>query len=159
MLTIEPVAVVVGGHHEVADDYQGGVESIIRLDGRFPLDTLQGLDEFSHLQVLWHFHLASPEDVQLHARSPRGNPRWPESGAFAHRNHRRPAQLAVSYPRLLHVAGRDIHVTDLDAVNGTPVIDIAPVFREMGPRGKITQPAWPAEMLTHYWRDADQRPL
>lgn len=67
---VEPIATVVGGHTRVQDDYQGGVESVIRLNDVYPLETLQGIEEFSHLTVTWRFHLAQPEDIQLHARSP-----------------------------------------------------------------------------------------
>jgi tRNA (Thr-GGU) A37 N-methylase len=56
------------------------------------------------------------------------------------------------------VDGRDLLVTDLDAVDGTPVIDLAPYFQEMGPRGSVRQPTWPGEMLADYWRDAAERP-
>lgn len=154
---VAPIATVVGGHTQVLDDYQGGVQAIIRLNESFPLETLQGIDEFFHLTVTWTFHLAKPGDVQLHARSPRGNPQWPATGTFVHRNHRRPNQLAVSYPRLLSVEGRDLLVTDLDAVDGTPVLDLAPYFEEMAPRGAVREPAWPGEMLTDYWRDAGER--
>ncbi|MFI9019081.1 TrmO family methyltransferase [Streptomyces griseus] len=156
-LQIVPIATVVGGHTEVLDDYQGGVESIIRLREDFPLETLQGIKEFSHLTVTWHFSRSGPEAVQLHARSPRGDARWPATGTYVHRNHRRPNQLAISYPRLLGVDGRDLQVTDLDAVDGTPVFDIAPWFTDMGPRGPVQEPAWPGEMLKDYWRDADSR--
>ncbi|WP_327669432.1 MULTISPECIES: SAM-dependent methyltransferase [unclassified Streptomyces] len=154
---VESIATVVGGHTRVQDDYQGGVESVIRLNEAYPLETLQGIDEFSHLTVTWRFHLAQPEDVQLHARSPRGNSQWPATGTFVHRNHRRPNQLAVSYPRLLGVDGRDLLVTDLDAVDGTPVLDLAPYFKEMGPRGGVNQPVWPGEMLAAYWRTTAER--
>lgn len=109
--------------------------------------------------MTWTFHLARPDDVQLHARSPRGNPQWPATGTFVHRNHRRPNQLAISYPRLLGVEGRDLLVTDLDAVDGTPVLDLAPYFREMAPRGPVRQPAWPGEMLADYWLNAADRPV
>ncbi|MGP3756996.1 SAM-dependent methyltransferase [Streptomyces sp. IBSNAI001] len=155
---VESIATVVGGHTRVQDDYQGGIESVIRLDDAYPLETLQGIAEFSHLTVTWRFHLARAKDVQLHARNPRGNPRWPATGTFVHRNHRRPNQLATSYPRLLKVEGRDLLVTDLDAVDGTPIIDLAPYFQEMGPLGDVRQPAWPGEMLSAYWRDASGRP-
>ncbi|MER6528125.1 SAM-dependent methyltransferase [Streptomyces sp. NPDC001508] len=150
-LQIEPIGNVVGGRREVADDYWGGVESIIRLDPKFPLDVVKGLEEFSHLVVTWHFSKASPDDVALHARSPRNDPSWEPSGTFAHRNHRRPNQLATSFPRLLKVDGLDLRVTDFDAVDGTPVYDLAPYFTEMGPRGEIREPAWPGEMLKDYW--------
>ncbi|GGX84387.1 SAM-dependent methyltransferase [Streptomyces fructofermentans] len=151
MMQIEPIGAVVGGRTEVADDYWGGVHCIIRLDAGFPLEVVQGLEEFSHLVVTWHFSKASPDDVALHARSPRNDPRWAPSGTFAHRNHRRPNQLATSFPRLIKVDGLDLHVTDMDAVDGTPIYDLAPYFPEMGPRGDVREPGWPGEMLKDYW--------
>lgn len=150
-LRIEPIGTVVDGRTEVADDHWGGVESIIRLDSSYPLDVVKGLNEFSHLIVTWHFSQASVSDVALHARSPRNDPRWEPSGTFAHRNHRRPNQLATSFPRLLKVDGLDLHVTELDAVDGTPIYDLGPYFTVMGPRGDIREPKWPQEMLARYW--------
>lgn len=73
-MEMKPIGEVVEGRMEVADDYWGGVESVIQLDeAEFPLDSVQGLAEFSHLVVVWHFDRASPSDVEYHARSPRGN--------------------------------------------------------------------------------------
>ncbi|MFE2595790.1 SAM-dependent methyltransferase [Streptomyces sp. NPDC059396] len=152
-LEIKPIATVVGGRTEPIDDHWTGT-AIIRLNPDFPVEVVQGLEEFSHLLVVWHFHKASPEDVALHARSPRNNPEWPSTGTFVHRNHRRPNQLAQSFPRLLKVDGLDLHVTDLDAIDGSPVFDLAPYFREMGPRGEVREPGWPGEMLADYWDDA-----
>ncbi|MFH8616954.1 SAM-dependent methyltransferase [Streptomyces sp. NPDC017979] len=151
-LEIEPIGIVVGGRSEPTEDAWRGT-AVIRLDAGFPVEVVQGLEEFSHLLVVWHFHRASPDDVALHARSPRNNPRWPSTGTFVHRNHRRPNQLAQSFPRLLRVDGLDLHVTDLDAVDGSPVYDLAPYFREMGPRGTVRQPGWPGEMLADYWAE------
>ncbi|WP_406110927.1 SAM-dependent methyltransferase [Streptomyces sp. NBC_01003] len=150
-LGIEPIGEVIEGRREVADDYWGGIESVIELDARFPLDAVQGLDEFSHLVVVWHFDKASPDDVEYHARSPRGNSAWPATGTFAHRNHRRPNQLAQSFPRLLQVDGLRLRVADLDAVVGTKIYDLSPYFDEMGPRGPVREPNWPGEMLADYW--------
>ncbi|MEY9956735.1 TrmO family methyltransferase [Streptacidiphilus sp. MAP5-52] len=145
---------VINDRPEVSDDYWGGITSIIRINDEYPESTLAGLDEFSHLEVIFKFHLASPADVHLGARSPRNDPRWAPTGTFAHRNHRRPGQLGVAHPRILAVQGRDIRVADLDAVHGTPVLDIAPYFVEFGPQGDLRQPDWPGEMLGNYWREA-----
>ncbi|MBU6529684.1 TrmO family methyltransferase domain-containing protein [Streptomyces mayonensis] len=151
-LEIKPIGEVVAGRTEVADDYWGGIESVIQLDeNEFPLDSVQGLEEFSHLVVVWHFNQAAPSDVEYHARSPRGNPDWPATGTFAHRNHRRPNQLAQSFPKLLKVEGLRLHVSDLDAVVGTKIYDLSPYFQEMGPRDAIREPKWPGEMLADYW--------
>lgn len=153
-LEIKPIGQVVAGRTEVADDYWGGVESVIQLDeDEFPLDSMQGLDAFSHLVVVWHFDQASQDDVEYHARHPRGNTWWPATGTFAHRNHRRPNQLAQSFPRLLEADGLRLRVTDLDAVVGTKIYDLSPFFVEMGPRGRVHEPAWPGEMLESYWAE------
>lgn len=149
-LEIKPIGIVVGGRTAPTDDHWSGT-AIIRLNADFPAEVVQGLEEFSHLLVVWHFHQASPGDVALHARSPRGNPQWPVTGTFVHRNHRRPNQLAQSFPRLLRVDGLDLHVADLDAIDGSPVYDLAPYFAEMGPRGEVRAPSWPGEMLMDYW--------
>ncbi|MFF4450174.1 TrmO family methyltransferase [Streptomyces sp. NPDC001502] len=156
---LRSIATVIDGHLDVADDYQGAVESIIRLHDEFRVETLQGLEEFSHVQVVWKMHEAKPEDVELHARSPRGNPRWPATGTFVHRNHRRPNQVGISHPRLKRVEGRDVVVTGLDAVHGTPVLDVSPWFPQMGPLGEVHVPAWVDEMLTDYWAPAESRPV
>lgn len=154
-LQLTSIGTVIGGRTEPTDDHWTE-SAIIRLNPGFPPEVVQGLEEFSHLVVVWHFHQASPDDVALHARSPRNNPAWPSTGTFVHRNHRRPNQLAQSFPRLIKVDGLDLHVTHLDAIHGTPIYDLAPYFKEMGPQGEIHQPAWPTEMLKNYWTGEPQ---
>lgn len=150
--TVVPVAHVVGGRTEPTDDFWGGSRAIIRLDAeRFTPGAVQGLEEFSHIEVVFYFHLTDPTDLHDEPRSPRGNPDWPAGGIFAHRNMRRLNWLGVSRCRLLKVDGLDLHVEELDAVDGTPVLDIKPWFSEMGPRGDVRQPAWPTEMLADYY--------
>ncbi|MEY9840557.1 TrmO family methyltransferase [Streptacidiphilus sp. EB103A] len=148
---VEVIAHVISERTQVSDDYWGGVQSIIRLRPGLGPDTLTGLEEFSHLLVLWKFHLARAEDVHLGTRSPRGDSRWAPSGTFAHRNHRHPSQTGISAPRLIKIDGTDLHVVDLDAINGTPVLDILPWFDQFGPQGDRHQPPWPGEMLNQYW--------
>ena len=154
---VVPVAHVVGGREQPTDDYWGGTRAIIRIDGsRFTPDATKGLEEFSHLEVVFRFHLTDPADLNLGARRPRDNPQWPEVGIFGHRNMRRINWLGVSRCRLLRVDGLDLHVEDLDAVNGSPVLDIKPWFEEMGPRGEIHQGKWSHEMLTDYFAPAQR---
>jgi tRNA (Thr-GGU) A37 N-methylase len=149
---VEPIAFVLGGRKEPTDDYWGGTRSLIRIDGtRFGADATAGLDGFSHLEIVFRFHLTDPTDLNLGARAARDNPDWPAVGIFGHRNMRRLNWLGVSRCRLLKVDGLDLHVEELDAVDGTPVLDIKPWFREFGPRGEVTQPAWDTEMLPDYF--------
>lgn len=149
---VVPVAYVIGGRIEPTDDYWGGTRSVIRIDSsRFGADATAGLDEFSHLEIVFRFHLTDPTDLNLGARRPRDNPEWPEVGIFGHRNMRRLNWLAVSRCRLIKVEGLDLHVQDLDAVDGTPVLDIKPWFEEFGPRGDVEQAPWSTEMLGRYF--------
>ncbi len=59
--------------------------------------------------------------------------------------------LGVSRCRLTKVDGLDLHIEDLDAVDGTPVLDIKPWFEEFGPRGEARQASWSTDMLTRYF--------
>jgi tRNA (Thr-GGU) A37 N-methylase len=149
---VVPVAHVVGGRIEPTDDYWGGTRSIIRIDdSRFTADATQGLEEFSHLEIVFRFHLTNPADLHLGARRPRDNPDWPQVGIFGHRNMRRLNWLGVSRCRLLRVDGLDLHVGELDAVDGTPILDIKPWFTDFGPRGEVRQASWTTEMLGEYF--------
>lgn len=154
--TVEPVAHVVGGRTEPTDDYWGGSRAILRIDGqRFTPAATKGLDEFSHLEIVFRFHLTDPTDLHLGARRPRDNPEWPEVGIFGHRNMRRINWLGVSRCRLIKVDGLDLHLEELDAVDGTPVLDIKPWFSEFGPRGDVHQADWTTQMLERYFFNRD----
>jgi len=155
-LTVEPVAYVIGGRTEPTDDYWGNSSSIIRIDAKkFTEASTKGLEDFSHLEVVFRFHLTNPADLNLGARRPRDNPAWPEVGIFGHRNMRRINWLGVSRCRLVKVDGLDLHVRELDAVDGTPVLDIKPWFEEFGPRGEVRQAQWSTEMLGLYFAAAE----
>lgn len=151
-IIMEPIATVIGGRAEPTDDYWGGTKAVIRVDDtRFPPEALAGFETFSHLEVVFVFHLTELNDLELGARRPRNNPDWPLVGNLAHRNMRKINRIGVSRCRLLKVDGFDLHVEDLDAVDGTPVLEIKPWFAEFGPRGETHQPAWVTEMLGDYF--------
>ncbi|MEU4226918.1 SAM-dependent methyltransferase [Nonomuraea sp. NPDC026600] len=151
-MDIQPVGTVVGGRTEAFDDDWNTEEALIRLDEtRFAPDSLAGLDAFSHLEVVFQFHLVDPASVHTAARRPRGNPDWPLVGIFAQRGKNRPNRLGVSRCRLLAVKGLDVHVRGLDAIDGSPVLDLKPYMAEFGPQGEVVQPAWATELMRHYY--------
>lgn len=151
-ISVQPVAHVVGGRIEPTDDNWGGTRSIIRINGdMFDERSTFGLEEFSHLEIVFFFHRTDPTDLNPGARRPRDNPDWPEVGIFGHRNMRRLNWLGVSRCQLVKVDGLDLHVEDLDAIDGTPVLDIKPWFSEFGPRGETHQAAWVSDMLADYF--------
>jgi len=150
--TVVPVAHVVGGREEVRDDDWAAERAVLRLDGeRFGAEALAGLDAFSHLEVVYLFDRVDPERVERGARHPRGNPEWPRVGIFAQRAKDRPNRLGVSRCRLLAVDGLDVAVAGLDAVAGTPVLDIKPYMNEFAPQEPAHQPAWASELMAGYW--------
>jgi tRNA (adenine37-N6)-methyltransferase len=152
VVTAQPVARVIGGREEVFDDEWGEVLAVIRLDGqRFTPEALYGLEEFSHLEVVFHFDRVPPEKIEKGARHPRGNADWPLVGIFAQRGKNRPNRLGVSRCRLVRVDGLDVHVVGLDAVDGTPVLDIKPYMAQFGPIGEVRQPEWSAEIMREYY--------
>ncbi|WP_239170733.1 SAM-dependent methyltransferase [Actinoplanes xinjiangensis] len=146
------MAQVLGGREEVVDDAWDAVTAVIRLDGtQFEPQALAGLDAFSHLEVVFHFDRVPLEKIETGARHPRGNTDWPLVGIFAQRGKNRPNRLGVSRCRLHRVDGLDLHVSGLDAVAGTPVLDIKPYMAEFGPRGDVHQPAWSTEIMRDYY--------
>ena len=153
MITLEPVGYVVGGRREAVDDDWGQVEAVISLDEvRFGVDAVAGLDAFSHLVVVFQFHLVDDAAVQSGARHPRGNTDWPKVGMFAQRAKMRPNRVGVSSCRLLAVEGLDLRVRGLDAVDGTPVLDVKPYMLEFEPPASdVREPAWVEELMAQYW--------
>ncbi|MBX9701152.1 MAG: SAM-dependent methyltransferase, partial [Acetobacteraceae bacterium] len=124
----------------------------IELDAtRFGPDALLGLDAFSHAEIVFLFDRLPEDQVATGARRPRGNPDWPLVGIFAQRGRNRPNRLGVSVCRILGVAGTTLHVEGLDAIDGTPVLDIKPVMSGFQPRGTIREPDWARAIMRDYW--------
>jgi len=123
----------------------------IQLAPGFDPESLVGLTDFSHIEVLYHFHKVDPSGVVKGARHPRDNLAWPLTGIFAQRGKNRPNRLGSTICRLLGIEGARLQVKGLDAIDGTPVLDLKPVMREFLPRGIVVQPAWSEELMKHYW--------
>jgi tRNA-Thr(GGU) m(6)t(6)A37 methyltransferase TsaA len=158
-MTIEPVGYVRGGRSEARDDDWGHERSTIELDARFGPDALRGLGDFSHLEVVYVFDRVSEAEIETGARHPRGRTDWPSVGIFAQRGKGRPNRLGVSRCRLVRVEGTRLHVEGLDAIDGTPVLDIKPYMREFGPRGGVAQPLWATQLMAEYWEPRRAGPL
>ncbi|PLR91969.1 SAM-dependent methyltransferase [Bacillus sp. T33-2] len=152
MYTIYQIGTVTTDRKDAVDDYWGEVTSIIEMDERFDESCLDGIDSFSHLEIIYLFHLVDDNKIQYGARHPRNNPEWPKAGIFAQRGKNRPNKLGATIVQLLKREGRIIHVTGLDAIDGTPVIDIKPVMKEFLPAEEVKQPAWASELMMNYWK-------
>lgn len=151
-LELHPIGVVRGGRATPEDDGWDAETCTVELDpSRFGPDSLAGLDCFSHVEVVYRFHLVGESDVVPGARRPRGRPDWPEVGIFAQRGRVRPNRLGVTVCRLLAVDGLGVRLRGLDAVEGTPVLDLKPYLVGFAPRGDVVEPAWATEIMAAYW--------
>jgi tRNA (Thr-GGU) A37 N-methylase len=152
-LTLRAIGFVRGGRTEPIDDDWDSVRSEIELDtGQFTPDALIGLTDFSHAEVLFHFHRLDPARIAAGARHPRGREDWPKVGIFAQRGSTRPNLLGITVCRILGVSGHRVEVQGLDAVDGTPVLDIKPVMSGFAPRGTVREPDWAREIMADYWQ-------
>lgn len=150
--TIEPIGYVRGGRADPFDDDWGNSRTTVELDPtQVGSDALAGLDAFSHVEIIFLFDRVPHEKIERGARHPRGRKDWPLTGIFAQRGKNRPNRLGVTVCRVLSVGGSRLNVEGLDAIDGTPVIDIKPVMREFLPRGEVRQPAWVSELMAAYW--------
>jgi len=137
---------------EPIDDDWGAVVSRVELDpAHCTEDSLRGLAEFSHVEIVYVFDRVDPGSFELGARRPRNNPAWPEVGVFAQRNKRRRNRIGIGTCELLSVSGLELTVRGLDAIDGTPVLDIKPYMAEFAPRGAVRQPSWSHELMRGYW--------
>jgi tRNA (adenine37-N6)-methyltransferase len=151
-IVLLPIGRVRSAVIEPVDDAWDAVRSRIELDeARFPAECLAGLDQFSHVEVVYRFDRVTEEEVCIGARHPRGRSDWPLVGIFAQRGKNRPNRIGVTVCRLLAVHGSSIEVVGLDAIDGTPVLDIKPYMSEFAPRGAVRQPSWASELMAGYW--------
>lgn len=151
-LNITPIGTVRGGRDAVEDDDWGAVEAVIELDtSRFDGEALLGLDDFSHAEVIFVFDRVPDAKIETGARHPRGRKDWPRVGIFAQRGKNRPNRLGLTTCEIVAVEGTRLRVRGLDAVEGTPVLDIKPVMQGFAPRGDVREPEWAGEIMADYW--------
>lgn len=151
---MHPIGYVQSTRDEVRDDGWDAETATIHLDPDvFTEDALAGLTSFSHVEVIYFFDRVPEEKIERGARRPRGNPDWPLTGIFAQRGKNRPNRIGAVIARVVGVEGLGLRVAGLDAVDGTPVLDIKPYMIEFGPRGPIVQPEWASELMRGYWSE------
>lgn len=148
---VQAVGFVESVRSTIEDDFWGGENACISLAENFTAEALQGLADFSHVEVIFLFHEVAPSKIVSGARHPRNNKKWPAVGIFAQRGKNRPNRIGSTICRVIRVEGTQLFVAELDAINGTPVLDIKPVMVEFLPRQEVRQPTWSHELMSDYW--------
>ena len=151
MYTIEPIAYVRNSRETLEDDNWGDIISEIIISSKLSEQSIKGIEEFSHIEIIFYFHLADLTKIDISSSHPRSNTKFPKVGIFSQRKKARPNLLGTTIVRLLNADKNILTVKGLDAINGTPVIDIKPVMKQFLPEDKIIQPEWSTELMKNYW--------
>ena len=98
---MEPIGRVEAAQTEAEDDNWGGAESRIVLADRFGAEALDGIEAFSHAEIVFLFDRVDPAKVVTGARHLRNNPEWPLAGIFAQRGKNRPNRIGTTICRIV----------------------------------------------------------
>ncbi len=112
-----------------------GVQGTIEINPEY-VDGLQDLKGFSHIILIYHFHLSRHYSLKVKPfldDKPRG--------VFATRAPKRPNPIGISVVRLVRVKDAILHIEDIDIVDGTPLLDIKPYVLEFAVHG-VYQTGW-----------------
>jgi tRNA-Thr(GGU) m(6)t(6)A37 methyltransferase TsaA len=150
-IKLKPVARVRNTRKTPTDDFWEAVIADIELEQHIPTEAFDNISDFSHLEIIYYFDKVKTEDIIFSGR-PRGNPGYPVVGIFGQRKKDRPNSIGLCTVEILEHNGRKIKVKYLDAIDGTPVLDIKPVFKEFQPQGPIIQPVWVGDLMKNYWK-------
>ena len=150
---VTPIATVRSPRKDLSDDFWGAVEAEIVLADTLNETAFYGLGDFSHVEVLFLMHQVDPAKIETGARHPRERSDWPLVGIFGQRGKARPNRIGLTRATIVKVEGRVLTVRGLDAIDGTPVLDVKPWMDEFAPIGATHQPVWATELMRNYFKD------
>jgi tRNA-Thr(GGU) m(6)t(6)A37 methyltransferase TsaA len=128
--------------HSIGSVKKTGERTEIVLDKKYQ-EGLLGLDQWSHVQVLWWFDRNdTPQKRSILQVHPRGDQKNPLTGVFATRAPVRPNLIALSLCKVLAVKDSVIEVDKIDALEGTPVLDIKPYAPGIDMAVGVKVPDW-----------------
>jgi tRNA-Thr(GGU) m(6)t(6)A37 methyltransferase TsaA len=149
-ITINSIGIVESPVKDPVDENWGSVTSRISLKPEYSPGLL-GLGDFSHVIVVTYLHKASFDPSRHLQRRPRGLAHMPKVGIFSQRAKDRPNPLGVTAVELLAVGENHITVRGLDAIDGTPVIDIKPYYPQYDRIDSAVVPSWVEELMKGYF--------
>jgi tRNA-Thr(GGU) m(6)t(6)A37 methyltransferase TsaA len=123
ILPVQVIGQVENGFDEpTAPDVIRAAESRIIIDSAL-MAGLEGLEAGQQIMVVFYFHRSTGFDLLQH---PRGDPSRPRRGVFALRSPNRPSPIGLTVVELIGIKNNILQVRGLDAINGTPVLDLKP---------------------------------
>ena len=144
------IGVVHNAVKEPVDEGWRHVVSEIVLDEALA-DGMDGIESFSHVLILYWMHLAAEAEPVRMRRRPQGRQDMPEVGIFAQRARHRPNPLGVTAVELLRREKNWLVVRGLDAIDGTPVVDVKPYVPQFDAVKSPRVPAWINQLMEGYF--------
>jgi len=149
-ISLRPIAWVRNGRDSTIDAGWGAIESRIELSPEAAAG-LEGLDQFSHVLVIFYMHLDPDREAPVLRRRPRGRDDMPLLGVFAQRGRMRPNPIGVTAVEIVRLESGVLVVRGLDAVDGTPVLDLKPYAPAFDRREAARVPEWLDRLMQGYF--------
>jgi tRNA-Thr(GGU) m(6)t(6)A37 methyltransferase TsaA len=149
-MNLEPIGTVHAPVSAQVDEKWSDVVSEIHLEEPLARGLL-GIEQFSHAVVIFLMHEATFSLATDLVRRPRGRADLPEVGIFAQRAKHRPNPIGLTAVRILGREGRVLHVRGLDAIDGTPVLDVKPYVPVFDRVEGAETPSWVGEIMKDYF--------
>lgn len=149
-ITLHPVGYVRSKVSSPTDQDWGTVTSRVELLPQFWAGLL-GIDQFSHLLVVTYLHEASFDPTAHLTRRPRGLASMPLVGIFAQRAKDRPNPIGITAVSVVSVSTNSVVVRGLDAIDGTPVLDLKPYYPVYDRVEQAVVPEWVPLLMHGYF--------
>lgn len=149
-IILKPIGRAISPVTETVDENWGGVVSKVVLLPEYA-GGLDGLDGFSHALVVTYLDKTKFEQARHLRRRPRDLDTMPIVGIFSQRAKDRPNPIGITAVRIIRVGDDFLEVQGLDAVNGTPVLDIKPYYPAYDRINNCQTPGWVDELMKGYF--------
>jgi tRNA-Thr(GGU) m(6)t(6)A37 methyltransferase TsaA len=149
-VNVVPIGHVASPVAAQSDRDWGSVVSRVVVDPPYAAG-LRGLEEFSHLLVVTWLHEAAFDAAHDLVRRPRGLASMPATGIFAQRAKDRPNPIGITAVRIRALGPGWVEVSGLDAIDGTPVLDLKPYVPQYDRVSDARVPAWMGTLMEGYF--------
>ena len=146
----QPIGYVDTPIKKMVDENWGNVESKIVIKKEYENGT-EGLDQFSHAIIITFLHPANFDKLQHLQRHPQGRKDLPEIGIFSQRAKHRPNPIGITAVKIIGLNKGCLIVKGLDAIDGTPVIDIKPYYPQYDRIEETIVPWWVEHLMEKYF--------
>ncbi len=149
-MNVEPIGIVRSPIKDPIDEQWGRVVAEIEVKAALAAG-LKGIDQFSHVVIIFFMHRYTFDPASDLIRRPQERADMPEVGIFAQRAKHRPNPIGITTVELMQVRENILTVRGLDAIDGTPVLDIKPYVPAFDVRLNALAPEWIGNLMEKYF--------